>query len=137
MGSMKCTLLLCRKCNKKTADSLRNRLMAGAEGLEPSTKVLETHVLPLHHAPMFSRTGFIIQEIRSFVNTQVSILRLLFASWGRTHVMAWATPVRENCAILTAAHVFSHNLKPVQLCDGARRGIMQSAGPLWILHQED
>lgn len=26
--------------------------MAGAEGLEPSTKVLETHVLPLHHAPM-------------------------------------------------------------------------------------
>lgn len=23
-----------------------------AEGLEPSTKVLETHVLPLHHAPM-------------------------------------------------------------------------------------
>ena len=27
-------------------------LMAGAEGLEPSTKVLETHVLPLHHAPM-------------------------------------------------------------------------------------
>ena len=26
--------------------------LAGAEGLEPSTKVLETHVLPLHHAPM-------------------------------------------------------------------------------------
>ena len=25
--------------------------MAGAEGLEPSTKVLETHVLPLHHTP--------------------------------------------------------------------------------------
>ena len=25
--------------------------LAGAEGLEPSTKVLETHVLPLHHAP--------------------------------------------------------------------------------------
>lgn len=25
--------------------------VAGAEGLEPSTKVLETHVLPLHHAP--------------------------------------------------------------------------------------
>ena len=29
--------------------------LAGAEGLEPSTKVLETHVLPLHHAP----TGFV------------------------------------------------------------------------------
>ena len=25
--------------------------LAGAEGLEPSTKVLETHVLPLHHTP--------------------------------------------------------------------------------------
>ena len=27
------------------------RALAGAEGLEPSTKVLETHVLPLHHTP--------------------------------------------------------------------------------------
>ena len=26
MASMKCTLLLCQKCNKKTAGSLRNRL---------------------------------------------------------------------------------------------------------------
>ena len=25
--------------------------LAGAEGFEPSTKVLETHVLPLHQAP--------------------------------------------------------------------------------------
>ena len=25
--------------------------MAGALGLEPRTKVLETHVLPLHHTP--------------------------------------------------------------------------------------
>ena len=29
--------------------------LAGAEGFEPSTKVLETHVLPLHHAPMLSQ----------------------------------------------------------------------------------
>ena len=28
--------------------------LAGAEGFEPSTKVLETHVLPLHHAPVFA-----------------------------------------------------------------------------------
>ena len=42
----------------------KNRLLsqptflAGAEGLEPSTKVLETHVLPLHHTPkhLFSIT---------------------------------------------------------------------------------
>ena len=26
-------------------------VMAGAVGFEPTTKVLETHVLPLHHAP--------------------------------------------------------------------------------------
>ena len=30
--------------------------LAGAEGFEPSTKVLETHVLPLHHAPIASAT---------------------------------------------------------------------------------
>ena len=32
--------------------------MAGAEGLEPSTKVLETHVLPLHHAPSPAQRGY-------------------------------------------------------------------------------
>ena len=37
---------------RKNADSLESASsLAGAEGLEPSTKVLETHVLPLHHAP--------------------------------------------------------------------------------------
>ena len=40
----------------KTEEALKSNrfqgfLLAGAEGLEPSTKVLETHVLPLHHAP--------------------------------------------------------------------------------------
>ena len=85
--------------------------MAGAEGLEPSTKVLETHVLPLHHAPMFSRTGFIIQEIRSFVNTQVSILLLLFASPVRIRVISDPAPVRENRIILTDAHVFVSQFK--------------------------
>ena len=34
--------------NKKAPESIRC-FLAGAEGLEPSTKVLETHVLPLHH----------------------------------------------------------------------------------------
>ena len=42
---------------------IENRL-AGAEGLEPSTKVLETHVLPLHHTP----NGFIIFLIQTYVN---------------------------------------------------------------------
>ena len=49
---MKCILLLLDD-NKKRAISLSKLLffLAGAEGLEPSTKVLETHVLPLHHTP--------------------------------------------------------------------------------------
>ena len=34
-----------------TATLCGSSLQAGAEGFEPSTKVLETHVLPLHHAP--------------------------------------------------------------------------------------
>ncbi len=29
--------------------------MAGAEGIEPTTAVLETDVIPLHHAPRESR----------------------------------------------------------------------------------
>ena len=39
--------------HKKPCNSTATRLhtTAGAEGFEPSTKVLETHVLPLHHAP--------------------------------------------------------------------------------------
>ena len=45
------------------------RLLAGAEGLEPSTKVLETHVLPLHHAPK-CRTNYIIPCIRPTVNME-------------------------------------------------------------------
>ena len=38
--------------------------MAGAEGFEPSTKVLETHVLPLHHAPLVATDCIIRKEDR-------------------------------------------------------------------------
>lgn len=31
--------------------------MAGAEGIEPTTRVLETLVIPLHHAPMEPEEG--------------------------------------------------------------------------------
>ena len=41
--------------------------MAGALGLEPRTKVLETHVLPLHHTPMSPRDFLIISRIRCIV----------------------------------------------------------------------
>ncbi len=34
-------------------------LMAGAEGLEPSRTVLETAMLPLHHAPIFGNGDII------------------------------------------------------------------------------
>ena len=59
---------------KKSSGALYQKLpddMAGAEGLEPSTKVLETHVLPLHHAPTFFRTECIIQEKVRDVNRKV------------------------------------------------------------------
>lgn len=50
---------------KTSADfELKSALaVAGAEGLEPSTKVLETHVLPLHHTP---KHFFIIAQNPSF-----------------------------------------------------------------------
>ena len=42
--------------NKKTCPLLReNRLSTGAVRFELTTKVLETHVLPLHHAPKCRR----------------------------------------------------------------------------------
>ena len=40
-------------------------VMAGAEGLEPSTKVLETHVLPLHHAPSLFSERVLLYPCRS------------------------------------------------------------------------
>ena len=39
------------KYKKKNQFLSKLVLLAGALGLEPRTKVLETHVLPLHHAP--------------------------------------------------------------------------------------
>ena len=43
-----------KDCRKKEAFLIRNASfsLAGEEGFEPSTKVLETHVLPLHHSPV-------------------------------------------------------------------------------------
>ena len=40
---------------KRKSVLLRERIfvLAGAEGLEPSRTVLETGMLPLHHAPVF------------------------------------------------------------------------------------
>ncbi len=45
--------------------------MAGAEGLEPSTKVLETHVLPLHHAPTRNKTDYTPEN--GFVKEKIQI----------------------------------------------------------------
>ena len=53
------------KTSPRTERSPRRRV-AGAEGLEPSTKVLETHVLPLHHAP---KTHALVYWIIIFVST--------------------------------------------------------------------
>ena len=53
-----------RKRNRSFAAPL-----AGAVRFELTTKVLETHVLPLHHAPTFSRTYVIILQMRGVVNS--------------------------------------------------------------------
>ena len=53
---------------KKNQSLTKLVLLAGAEGLEPSTKVLETHVLPLHHAPTFFRTKIIIPYFPKFTS---------------------------------------------------------------------
>ena len=47
--------------------------MAGAVRFELTTKVLETHVLPLHHAPMLSRTDIIIPQNGADVNRENQI----------------------------------------------------------------
>ena len=72
-------LLLAELHKKERSACAKRSNLAGAVRFELTTKVLETHVLPLHHAPMFSRTKLIIQETSAFVNTQVSNLPLLFA----------------------------------------------------------
>ena len=54
---------------KKNQSLTKLVLLAGAEGLEPSTKVLETHVLPLHHTPtLLAATNEIIARFAGFVN---------------------------------------------------------------------
>ena len=57
--------------------------MAGAEGFEPSTKVLETHVLPLHHAPSLSRTRHIIYGNARFVNTFLPKRNIFCEKWNQ------------------------------------------------------
>ena len=47
----------------------RQPTLAGAEGFEPSTKVLETHVLPLHHAPTERFES--IHDLSRFVNRKI------------------------------------------------------------------
>ena len=41
-----------QKSNHAALYQIQRGYLAGALGLEPRTKVLETHVLPLHHTPM-------------------------------------------------------------------------------------
>ena len=64
---MYCTIIVF-ECAAGNRDSEPNKrlpheagvfCLAGAEGFEPSTKVLETHVLPLHHAPKLTTVKII------------------------------------------------------------------------------
>ena len=52
--------------------------MAGAEGFEPSTKVLETHVLPLHHAPIAFATVALYEKTYHFVKVIFCISYVYF-----------------------------------------------------------
>ena len=49
--------------------------MAGALGLEPRTKVLETHVLPLHHTPTSPGDFYIISQRRANVKRKIHFFR--------------------------------------------------------------
>ena len=57
--------------------------MAGAEGLEPSTKVLETHVLPLHHAPTERFES--IHDLSRFVNRKIQTS--VFCAVGLSNIL--------------------------------------------------
>ena len=54
---------------------------AGEEGFEPSTKVLETHVLPLHHSPIPSATEKSISYSAQIVKWQI-YRKLNYAEWN-------------------------------------------------------
>ena len=64
--------------------------MAGAEGFEPSTKVLETHVLPLHHAPKPNMWNYITRK--RFVKDK----NPLFPISGLVPSLAISSPVHYN-----------------------------------------
>ena len=60
--------------------------LAGAEGLEPSRTVLETAMLPLHHAPKgyVSHTSFIIIALSGgYVNPDYSMVYYTYSMSGR------------------------------------------------------
>ena len=58
---------------EKAASSQKPLILAGAVGFEPTTKVLETHVLPLHHAP---KHFFSISWVYAFVNAFFKLLKI-------------------------------------------------------------
>ena len=80
---MKCILLLSDD-NKKRAESLSKLLffLAGAVGFEPTTKVLETHVLPLHHAPWHVKEVYTIHPALSTARRRILHLPSGFLKLG-------------------------------------------------------
>ena len=68
-----CSNLLLLFSIEKTSTKCGGFLLAGAEGFEPSTKVLETHVLPLHHAPIAFATVALYENSAPFVKVYFSL----------------------------------------------------------------
>ena len=65
-------LLLAELHKKERSACAKRSNLAGAVRFELTTKVLETHVLPLHHAPTFTAspgTDIIITPVTHNVNT--------------------------------------------------------------------
>ena len=68
------------------AINIKVLIVAGAEGLEPSRTVLETAMLPLHHAPKryVSHTSFIIiARAGGYVNPDYSMVYYTYSMSGR------------------------------------------------------
>ena len=88
-----------------------NRLfLAGAEGFEPSTKVLETRTLPLHHTTkhLDSSSADIIMVHCCFVNSS-HVLTNVHKEIYRDFEKLLTNSMRDNRLIMGERYVFVHH----------------------------
>ena len=110
----------CKNIKKRTETLYQSfsPFMAGEEGFEPSTKVLETHVLPLHHSPIAHATWIIIGHLRRFVNR-------FFAK--KVRISSGTIKVRKE-TVYQQKRCFNRRKRVYNRRDGAvRRGVILPA----------